>query len=91
MLRATRYVSDALLRRELRERPLAMLLATLVAERRHAADLALEGGDFERASMLEEAAALAAHRLGQLEDAQFAIIRSRRPESSPEQEMDFPA
>ena len=78
MCRAPRFVSDVGLRDAVRERPLAALLATLVAGRREEADLTLFRGDLTVAADLGEASALAIHQLGLLKDAILAILRGRR-------------
>lgn len=78
MFCATCCMSDETLRALLRERPSTALLATLVARRRDAADLALSRGDLKTAATLEEASAEATHRLGLLEDAMLAILRAPR-------------
>jgi hypothetical protein len=89
MFRATCFMSDDTLRLLLRERPFTTLLATLVAQRRAAADLALSRDDLETAASLEEASAVATHRLGLLEDAMLAILRGRRDGLGHEQDSDL--
>lgn len=78
MVCATHFRSDDALRSILRERPLPALLARLVGRQLEAADFALARGDLVHAAYLEEAVALARHRLGLLEDALVGIVHGRR-------------
>lgn len=78
MPRTPGFVSGDMLLTLVRERPLAMLLAALVARWRELADLALSRGNLVAAADLEEQAALASHRLGVFEDEQLDILRRDR-------------